>query len=53
MVQNVWYSNSRVSHVNLTFEYKTPTLSGVQGFNIQMVTLLAELNIFTPHFNPM
>ena len=40
MVQNVRYLNGPPSHVTLPFEYRTPTLSGIQVFGIQMVTVI-------------
>ena len=38
-VQNVWYSNGPPSRMNLPFEYRTPILSGIQVFSIQMVAV--------------
>ena len=40
MVQNVKYFNGPPSHVTLPFEYRTPILSGIHMFGIQMVTVL-------------
>ena len=40
IVQNVWFSNGLPSHVTLPFEYRTPTLSGIQVFSILMVTVV-------------
>ena len=40
LVQNVCYSNGLSSHVTLPFEYRTPILSGIQVFGIQMVTVV-------------
>ena len=40
MVQNVRYTNGLPSHMILPFEYRTPILSGIQVFGIQMVTVV-------------
>ena len=40
MVHYVRYLNSQPSHVTLLFEYQTPTLSSIQVFRVQMVTVL-------------
>ena len=40
MVQNVQYSNGPPSHVTLPFECRTPILSCIQVFGIQMVTVV-------------
>ena len=44
MVQNVWYSNGRPSHVTLPFQYRTHHVqysdeSGIQVSGIQIVTV--------------
>ena len=39
LVQNVLYSNGPPSHVTLPCEYRTPILSGIQVFGIQIVTV--------------
>ena len=42
MVQHVWYLNGSPSHMTLPFEYWTPTLSGIQVFSIQMITVILK-----------
>ena len=40
MVQNVQYSNGPPIQVTLPFEYRTPMLSSIQVFGIQMMIVL-------------
>ena len=47
MVQNVRYLNGPPSHMTLSYEYRTPILSGIQVFGIQMVTLFVSLFLIT------
>ena len=39
MVLNVQYLNGPPRNVTFPFEHQTPTLSGIQVFGIQMVTV--------------
>ena len=49
MVQNVRYSNGPPSHMTLPFEYRTPVLSSIQVFSIQMVTVVRSPMYFTSY----
>ena len=48
MIQNVGYSSGPPSHMDLSFEYRTPILSGIQVFGIQMVTVYRKSVFLQP-----